>query len=112
MSTKPLACILLCLASAVCAFGAQNPRTLWNKHCAECHGKDGRGRTKEGRRLKITDLSNKQVQSFLTDEQAAKAIKYGLRDDKGTIMHPAGDHLSDDDVQALVRHVRSLVRKK
>lgn len=112
MSASRIACVLFCLATAVCASGAPNPSALWNKHCSECHGKDGRGRTKEGRRLNITDLSNRQVQAFISDEQATRAIKQGIRDDKGEIMHPVGASFSDDEVKALVRHFRSLARKK
>lgn len=111
MRTSRLGLVWLFLASAAVAVAAQDGRKLWNQHCAECHGKDGRGRTKEGRRLKITDLSNRQVQSFFSDEQAARVIREGLRDDDGPIMHPFGKQLTDEQIQSLVRHVRSLRKK-
>ena len=37
--------------------------------------------------------------------------KLGLKDDRGDVMHPTAYRLTDDEVRALVRHVRSLVRK-
>ena len=104
-----LAAAALC-AAAVPAL-AVDAHKLWTTNCSECHGKDGRGRTDEGKRLKIVDLSNPQIQDSFTDEQAFRIIKKGLKDDTGPVMHNTSYRLTDEEVAALVRHVRSLRRK-
>lgn len=109
MSVKLL--FLAALLGLALSAQAADAKSNWLTNCSECHGKDGRGRTAEGKRLRITDLTNPQVQGSFTDEQAFKVIKNGLKDDRGIVMHPTSYRLSDGDIAALVRHVRSLRRK-
>lgn len=109
MSAKPLLYAAL-LGVALSAYAA-DAKSSWLTNCSECHGKDGRGRTEQGKKLNITDLTNPQVQAAFTDEQAFKVIKYGLKDDRGNVMHPTSYRLTDDEITALVQHVRSLKRK-
>jgi cytochrome c553 len=110
MSAKPLFLAVLA-GAAIASAHAADAKSTWLTNCSECHGKDGRGRTEQGKKLSITDLSNPQVQATFTDEQAFKVIKNGLKDDRGTVMHPTSYRLSDDEIKALVQHVRSLKKK-
>lgn len=87
---------------------AANAATLWKKNCASCHGDDGRGDTKAGRKLYINDLTDASIQAKFTDEEAAKSIKSGLHDANGKVIMKAIRGVSDDDVKVLVAHVRSL----
>ena len=80
---------------------------LWNKDCAACHGKDGKAQTMMGRKLGMKDLTDATVQAALTDDQATKDIKEGVTENGQTKMKPFADKLSDDEVKALVAHVRS-----
>lgn len=80
----------------------------WTEHCAKCHGEDGQGQTKMGRKLDISDLSDAKVQAKFSDEQAFKAMKSGLTDDKGKTTMKAAEGLSDDEMKALVAYVRKL----
>jgi len=80
----------------------------WDRHCAMCHGKDGKGQTKMGEKLGIKDLTDAKVQAGFTDDAATKAIKEGLKDADGKTLMKPFDSLSDDDVKALVAYVRSL----
>jgi cytochrome c553 len=99
----------LCLAvSATSSLYAANAATLWRNDCATCHGDDGRGDTKTGRKLFISDLTDASLQAKFTDEEAAKSIKSGLKDAKGKVIMKAISGVSDDDVKALVAYVRSL----
>jgi len=109
MSAKPLLCAAL-LGAALSAHAADT-KTSWLTNCSECHGKDGRGRTEQGKKLNITDLTNPQVQASFSDEQAFRVIKNGLKDDRGNVMHPTYYRMTDDEIHALVQHVRSLKRK-
>lgn len=99
------------LGAASLSAAAPDARKLWTTNCSECHGKDGRGRTDEGRRLKIVDLTNPQIQDSFSDEQAFRIIKKGLKDDNGTVMHNTSYRLTDEEVTVLVRHVRTLRKK-
>lgn len=95
---------LLCSGTAFAADAAAN----WEEHCASCHGADGRGDTKMGKKLKIKDLTDAAFQARFSDEDAAKAIKEGLKDEKGKIQMKPIEGLTDEDVAALVAHVRTL----
>ena len=94
--------------SATPSLYAANAATLWKKDCASCHGDDGRGDTKAGRKLYINDLTDASLQAKFTDEEAAKSIKFGLKDAKDKVIMNAISGVSDDDVKALVSYVRSL----
>ena len=83
--------------------GEQN----WDKDCAMCHGKDGKGQTTIGRKLQIKDFTDSKAQASFTDADAAKAIKEGITKDGQLKMKAFGDKLSDDEIKALVTHVRS-----
>ena len=78
----------------------------WNKNCASCHGKDGKGQTTMGKRLKVGDYTDPAVQAKFTDEEAFKATKEGVEKDGKTVMKPYGDKLTDDEIKELVAHVR------
>ena len=78
----------------------------WDKMCAKCHGADGKGDTKMGKKLDLKDFTDAKVQSAFTDEKAFKAIKEGVKDGDKTRMKPA-ENVSEGDIKALVAQVRS-----
>lgn len=87
------------------------PPTNWEKHCSSCHGMDGKGNTKLGRKVNIKDLTNAEFQASFTDERAFKSVKEGLKDKDGkTLMKPV-EGVSDEEIKALVAYVRTLVKK-
>jgi len=59
-----------------------------------------------GQKLGIKDYTDAKVQADLKDDAAFKAIKEGVKDKDGkTVMKPT-EGLSDDDIKALVQHMR------
>ncbi len=94
-------------AAAITA-SAADAKENWEKTCAKCHGADGKGDTKIGQKLEIKDLTDAKVQASFTDEQAAKAMKEGIKDSEGKMRMKPIEGLSDDDIKALVQKVRSL----
>ena len=80
----------------------------WEKICGKCHGPDGKGDTKMGQKLGIKDLTDAKLQGELKDDQAFKAVKEGIKDSEGKIKMKPAEGLSDDDIKALVAHVRTL----
>lgn len=87
---------------------AANVADNWENNCASCHGADGRGETKMGKKLKIKDLTDAAYQASFTDEAAVKAVKEGVKDKSGKTTMKAIEGLSDEEITALVAHVRSL----
>jgi mono/diheme cytochrome c family protein len=76
----------------------------WQKQCATCHGKRGRGDGPSSTMVKARDLSDPQFQSSVSDDQLKKVIREGK--DK----MPAFN-LPDSIIDGLVEHVRTLARK-
>ena len=95
---------LLAASTLVAADGA----ALWEERCAKCHGSDGRARTRLGRKLKIRSLADPAVQAEFTDAQAAMAIHDGVADNPGKVRMETIKGLSDEQVQALIKYLRSL----
>lgn len=111
MKIKPLlktTTLTFLLGGALCWSAAAGDATQsWDKSCAACHGKDGKGQTMMGRKLGVKDFTDAKVQASLTDDQATKAIKEGVAENGQTKMKAFGDKFSDDEVKDLVAHIRS-----
>jgi cytochrome c6 len=97
---------VLGLAAAITA-RADDAKDNWTTMCAKCHGDDGKGQTKMGQRLKARDYTDAKVQASFKDEDAAKAIKEGLKDSDGKTLMKPYDTLSDDQIKALVAYIRA-----
>ena len=81
----------------------------WTKHCASCHGKDGKGDTKAGKKADVKNLTDAKYQEGFTDDQMFKQIKEGMKDKNGKEkMKAFGGTLSDDEIKGLVTFVRGL----
>lgn len=99
-------------AGALCRSAAAGDVTqLWNDNCAACHGKDGKGKTMMGRKFQIKDMTEPKDQASFTDAKATKTIKEGITENGKEKMKPYGDKFSDDEIKALVAHVRSFKSK-
>lgn len=100
--------IMLGLAGVSLAAWGADAAANWKEHCTKCHGDDGKGNTKMGRKLDIRDLSKADVQAKFTDADALKAMKEGLKDKDGKVSMKPAEGLSEDDMKALVGYVRGL----
>lgn len=97
---------VLGFATAITA-SAADVKENFDKTCVKCHGDDGKGQTKMGQKLGIKDYSDPKVQAGFTDEEAFKALKEGLKDSEGKVRMKPAEGLSDDEIKALVQHMRS-----
>ena len=86
---------------------AEDAKALYENSCAKCHGSDGKGDTKMGKKLGAKDYTDAKVQAALTDDAAAKAIKEGLKDSDGKSLMKATEGVSDSDVKGLVAYMRT-----
>lgn len=85
---------------------AADVQANWTKHCASCHGKDGKGQTKAGKLAGVKDQTDAKYQASLNDDKMFKSIKEGIKEGDKIKMKPA-EGLSDDEIKALIAHVRS-----
>ena len=105
MKKAMLITIAACAAMLVSATAADVKET-WDKECAKCHGPDGKGDTKMGKKIDIKDFTDTKYQDSLKDDAMAKAIKEGVKDGDKTRMKGFGETLSTDEIKALVEYVR------
>jgi len=104
--TKTLVIVALFAGVAAWNVAAADAKENWDKLCAKCHGADGKGQTRMGQKQGVKDYSDAKVQAEMKDDVAFKAIKEGVKDKDGKTLMKAADGLSDDDIKALVKHVR------
>jgi len=104
---KTLLCIAGLLLATGAATNAAEAKANWDKHCAKCHGVDGKGQTKMGKQAGAKDYTDPKVQAELKDDKAIKTIKEGLSVDGKKKMDPYADKLNDDEVKALVAYIRA-----
>ncbi|HEX8072955.1 MAG TPA: cytochrome c [Pyrinomonadaceae bacterium] len=104
----------LCAAGLLWAYGwahaaqtkgaGADAATLFAKHCATCHGKDGRAKTMKSKlRYHARDLTDAAWQSEVSDERLFNSISAG----RGK-MPAFGKKLPKEQIDALVAHVRGL----
>lgn len=103
-----LALAALLFVGAALTVSAADAAAHWDDQCAKCHGADGKGQTKMGKKLAIADLTDAKVQASFTDEQIVKAMKEGLKDKNGKQTMKPIEGLTDADMKALVPFVRGL----
>jgi cytochrome c6 len=94
---------LIIAAALVAAPVAEN----WENHCAKCHGADGKGQTKAGRKLQVKDYTDAKVQAEMKDEEMIKATVDGINDKAGKErMKAYKDELTPKEIEELVAYVR------
>lgn len=94
---------LLVVAALMAAPAAEN----WENHCAKCHGADGKGQTKAGKKLNAKDYTDAKVQAGMKDDEMFTATKNGVTDKNGKErMKAYKDELSDAEIKDLVAYVR------
>ena len=105
---KKLVPLLIAIAaSAAMSVCAADAKATYEKECAKCHGADGKGDTKMGKKLGAKDYTDAKVQAELKDEAAFKAIKEGLKDKEDKSLMKPTEGVSDDEIKALVAYMRT-----
>jgi mono/diheme cytochrome c family protein len=77
---------------------------LYKQKCQMCHGADGKGFAA----LKTPDFTDPKWQASKSDKEIASVIKNGKQ---GTMMQAFGNQLKDDEIDALVKQIRSFNKK-
>ena len=82
---------------------ADNGKELFVKHCAPCHGKDGKAESPAARKLGVKDLS----QSKTTDAEIEKQVSEGRKDKGGNLKMPQfKDALTPEEIKSLIAVVK------
>jgi mono/diheme cytochrome c family protein len=89
--------------------GPEPGRSLFQAHCATCHGADGRGRTWRARLLLLEpgDLTAPAT-AALPDQYLADVIRHGGTNFGKPGMPSFGFALGDAEIHALVAYLRAL----
>jgi cytochrome c6 len=96
-------CLFILGAALGCAAPAADN---WDNHCTKCHGPDGKGQTKTGKKLSIRDYTDAKVQAELKDAEMAKAIADGVKVNGKEKMKAYSGELSPAEVTDLVAYIR------
>lgn len=106
---KPIAKVVVMLvifaAFVIPASGADDAAATFKSKCAMCHGADATGKTPMGARLNIRDLTSPEVQKQ-PDAELTSVISKGRNK-----MTPFGDKHSAEQINALVKYIRTLAKK-
>lgn len=107
------ASLLVPFAFAAVLAVAAPPAENWENNCASCHGTEGRGDTKQGKRLKIRDYTDSANLANFSDNELQLAIANGVKDEKGKVrMQGFRDELLEDEIKDLVKFIRTMAQKK
>lgn len=103
---NPLIPLLLAVALApVAAQADMAPEKLYAKHCAKCHGDEGRANTWRGRLTFAQDFSKDSFQKNRTDDEILDKINRGPR-----IMPSYVEVLSRNERLSLVKLIRGFAK--
>ena len=99
------------MSAAALAGYAQESEALYSQKCANCHAKDGSGRTTAASKLAVPDLRSEAVRK-MSDSELADSIANGTkhRDYPHAFLHTG---MTSDQIGGLVKYIRTLqVEKK
>jgi cytochrome c oxidase cbb3-type subunit 3 len=116
MRAALLAASLLTFGGTALAQGdARRGETLYQVYCTQCHGVKGDGKGVNAAHMAVMprDHTDTKEMSARTDEELFKVVKLGGKSINKSVLMPAWDrNLADEDIHALVAHLRSLCCKK
>jgi mono/diheme cytochrome c family protein len=90
---------------AALAGNQRTPVQLYSKHCASCHGKDGRAQTFKAKFNHARDLTDPRWQDEVSDERLFNSIMNGKKK-----MPSFRKKLSEAEINSLIAYVRTLAR--
>lgn len=102
-SKLPLVAGLLLLATPA-AFA--DAAAVYAKNCASCHGKDGTGATKMGKKAGAKDYTTADGQSW-SDADGVKAILEGVKKDGKDKMKAFTGKVTEAEAKELVTYIRA-----
>ena len=105
-SSTKLIITSIAFAAGAAAASAAPVAENWDNLCTKCHGADGKGQTKVGKKLNLKDYTDAAVQAKMKDEDMTKAIADGVFENGKEKMKAYKAELSADEIKELVAYVR------
>ena len=105
------ACAMVVALVAGPTMVAADIKAVYDKQCAKCHGKDGKGQTTMGKKLKAKDYTDPKVQEKLKDEDMIKITKEGKKKGSRTLMKGYAKTLSEQEIKDLVAYIRKFKKQ-
>jgi len=106
MPAKILAASVTFLLGSALGFSAPAAEN-WENLCAKCHGADGKGQTKIGKKLKLKDYTDAAVQAAMTDEEIITVTTDGVFVDGKERMPGYKDELTAEEIKDFVAFIRA-----
>jgi cytochrome c5 len=110
MMKKILFASIMAAAVACWSMQADDIKKVYETECQKCHGADGKGATKMGKKLGAKDYTDPKFQDTLKDDKMFKVIKEGLKEGDKTLMKPS-EGITDEQIKALVKYMRDFKKK-
>jgi mono/diheme cytochrome c family protein len=86
-------------------FAHADAAAIYAKSCASCHGKDGKGDTKMGKKAGARDYTTAEGQKW-SDAEGVKAILEGVKDGSKTKMKGYTGKITEAEAKELVAFIR------
>ncbi|CAG0937993.1 hypothetical protein GPROT2_00098 [Gammaproteobacteria bacterium] len=93
------------------AGAADRGAELYQVYCVQCHGVQGNGKGVNATHMSVQprDHTDSKEMSARTDEELFKVIQQGGKSINKSVLMPIwGGNLGDDDIRALVAHLRQM----
>ena len=84
---------------------------MWKSKCGSCHGADGKGDTKQGKKMGIGDMTTAAWQTEFTDAKVKETIEKGIsreKNGKQQDMDPLAKELEPAQIDSLIKYLRAL----
>jgi cytochrome c6 len=82
----------------------------WENTCAACHGVEGKGDTRQGKKLKLKDYTDQASLAGMSDEELIRIVTEGVTVDGKQRKKGYKDQLSSAEIEQLVKLVRSFAQ--
>jgi mono/diheme cytochrome c family protein len=100
------------LLSASVASAAEDGEKLFKAKCAACHGADGKGKTKQGAKMKIGDMTSADwKKDFGTADKVKEVVEKGLNREKEGVkqeMKSFKGKVTPEQLDAIAEHAVAL----
>jgi cytochrome c6 len=90
---------------------ASETSELFEKKCSVCHGVDGKGETKMGKKFHAPDFTGDKWQKETTDKEIQKAIEDGIVEEGKRKMPAWKGKLTPEQITALGQYARAFKAK-